>query len=396
MNEKDGIVYHSEPYDEKALLSGREPRGPYLYFDGETLRTDIFGQIPLFVSENRVEMNLFRGGVQHDPTKKIIFRGIVRREEGGHTEALKIGKAMNKKEIKRDRWKTRGDGRGVDFIFRGRQRLPGIDVREPVKELAIAFRDSVKLRADGKTGLLLSGGVDSSAIATVLSQEGVDFTAFCVAEGKDIEHAEKLAKKLDFDLVPIHLDIDEVEHSIPEIFQILGMKEYLHSTPVYLPVITSLSITFYFAMKEAEKYGIKRMFSGVGSEELFAGFTDWTGEDIEKQVVKRSYTLYKRDLWRDCALAEHSGMKMSYPFLDSLFAKTALSIPAELKLSQGHKKYVWRKTAEYLGVPHENAWRKNKAAQYGSGSDRILEKLAKTNGKRHRIEYLREMLDTEM
>lgn len=365
MNEKDGIVYHSEPYDEKALLSGREPRGPYLYFDGETLRTYIFGQIPLFVSENRVEMNLFRGGVQHDPTKEIIFSKMI---------------------YKTDRF----------FSFRERQRLPKIDVREPVKELAIAFRDSVKLRADGKTGLLLSGGVDSSAIATVLSQEGVDFTAFCVAEGKDIEHAEKLAKKLDFDLVPIHLDIDEVEHSIPEIFQILGMKEYLNSTPVYLPVITSLSITFYFALKEAGKYGIKRMFSGVGSEELFAGFTDWTGEDIEKQVVERTYTLYKRDLWRDHALAEHSGMRMTYPFLDRLFAKTALSIPAGLKLTEGYKKYVWRKTAEYLGVPHENAWRKNKAAQYGSGSDRILEKLAKTNGKKYRIEYLREMLDTEM
>ncbi len=355
MRERNGELFLCEPYDGGALLSGKEPRGPYLLFDGGTLRTDIFGQIPLFVSDERIGSQIFEGGIQHDPTREILL---------SHH----------------------------DFLFRDRKRLPRIKLKEPVKELADAFREAVKIRARERIGILLSGGVDSSAIASVLSREGHDFRAFCVADGKDLEHAEALSKKLGFELIPVHLDIDEVEERIPEIFRIIGMKEYLKSTPVYLPVITSLSITFYFAFREAEKHGIEGMFSGIGSEELFAGFTDWTGEPIERQIEERSYTLYKRDLWRDHALARHFGMGMKYPFLDRVFAEIALSIPAEIKLEERHKKYIWRKAAEHLGVPPENAWRKNKATQYGSGSDSILERLTKRSGKRYRAKYLEGIL----
>ncbi len=349
MREKQGIMYFAEDFDNISY-----PRGPYLMFDGERIETDIFGQVPLFVSEGRVDTGIFEGGIRHDPTKRILLGERVKTES--------------------------------------RELLPYRPVKEPVEELSRIFRESVSLRANGRIAVLLSGGVDSSAIATVLLNEGIEFRALSVADGEDYRYAERLSKKLGFELIPVHLDMDEIEDNIPEIYRIIGMKEYLNSTPVYLPVITSLSITFYFALREAEKNGMERVLSGIGSEELFAGFRDWTREPMEKQIFERTYTIYKRDLWRDYALANHFGMHISYPFLDREFASVALSIPVELKIKDGTKKWIWRKAAEKLGVPEENAWRKNRAAQYGSGADRILERLAKRSGKRYRMKYLQDML----
>ena len=332
------------------------PRGPYLRWNGSALETDMFGQVPLFLAENRIEDSIFPGSIQHDPTYSIV-------------------PAEN--DI------------GMEFLKR--PPLPQISVKEPVEELACSFRESVELRAGGKMGVLLSGGVDSSAIATLLSE--YDVKAFCVADGKDRESALRLSKRLGIELVEVHIDEDEAEAAITEIYRILGMWNYVYSTPVYLPVITSLSILFFFAFREARKEGVERLFTGIGSEELFAGFTDWTGEDMEKQVIERAYTIYRRDLWRDYALAGHFGIEMEYPFLDREFASLARSIPVEMKLRDGIKKWIWRKAAERIGVPEENAWRKNRAAQYGSGADRILERLVKRSGHRYRMNYLMELLE---
>lgn len=348
-------LYWAESFDNDAVKSEYEPRGPYLIYDGNSIKTDIFGQIPLFIGESRVENRIFEGGIQHDPLEEIIVED--------HS-----------------------------LSFHKRDLLQHVNVKDPVEELSRLFSESVRIRAEDRAGVLLSGGVDSSAIATVLSKEGYEFMGICISDGVDAEYAEKLSKRLGFELISVHLDMEEVEGAIPEIYSILGMKEYTNSTPVYLPVITSLSITFYFAMREAWRNGIKAVFSGIGSEELFAGFRDWTGEPMEKQVLERSYTIYKRDLWRDYAIAEDFGIKMKYPFLDRIFAERALSIPVDLKVKDGVKKWIWRKSAQRLGVPEENAWRKNKAAQYGSGADKILEKLAKNSGKKYRMRYLMDIL----
>ncbi len=351
MVESDDRVYYTEPYDDP-----ENPRGPYLIYENGRMRTDLFGQFPLFLGAQRIEPGIFEGSVQHDPTLEII---------------------LSENDI------------GMDF--RERERLPHIAVKEPVEELASSFGESVELRATDKMGVLLSGGVDSSAIASILAPYGTK--AICVGGGRDEKAAERLAKELGIDLITVHIDDDEAEAAIPEIYEAIGMKDYVWSTPVYLPVITSLSMMFHFAFREAKKEGIKHLFAGTGSEELFAGFTDWTGEDMRKQVMEKTYTINRRDLWRDYALASQFGIDIHYPFLDREFASIALSIPIDLKLRDGVKKYIWRKAAERLGVPQENAWRKNRAAQYGSGADRTLERLVKRAGHRYRMNYLVELVE---
>ncbi len=372
LSEHNGRLYSVRDFDREAIKSGMEPRGPYLIFDGERLETDLYGQMPLFVNRDAVKSGIFYGAVQHDPLKSVEFVD------------------------------------GPCFAERNAPHLKSahIPARQPsASDIAEEFRRAVILRAEdgrGKIGLLLSGGVDSSAIATILAHEGYDFTAFCVSAGeipygkeerRDITAARRLSKRLGFDLAEIVLDIDETEAAIPEIYRIIDMKEYLNSTPVYLPVITALSITYYFALRAVSESGFSDVFAGTGSEEIFAGFVNRTGDNLNEQVVKKAATIYHRDMWRDYSLASRFSLRLSYPFLDNEVVKLALSIDAENKVIGGHKKYIWRRAAEILDVPPENAWRQNRATQYGSGADRILERIVRRSGKRYRVKYLEDVLE---
>jgi len=374
LSEHNGIFYHARRFDDEAIKTGKEPRGPYLIFDEKGLMTDLYGQIPLFVGKEAVKTEIFPGGIQHNPLKAVSF------------------------------------GDGINFSDRDRDAefLKSVHIPEKqpsASDIAEEFRRAVVLRAEdsrGKIGLLLSGGVDSSAIAAVLAHEGYDFTAFCVSAGeipygreerRDITAARELSKKLGFDLVEVVLDEEGTEAAIPEIYEITGMKEYLNSTPVYLPVITALSITYYFAFRAALDCGCTDVFSGIGSEEIFAGFVDRTGNDLNEQVVKRTATIYHRDIWRDYSLASRFSLRLSYPFLDNEVVKLVLSVDAKNKVMSGHKKYIWRKAAESLGVPSENAWRQNRATQYGSGADRVLERIVRRSGKKYRVKYLEAALE---
>ncbi|MEM2900478.1 MAG: GNAT family N-acetyltransferase, partial [Thermoplasmata archaeon] len=165
------------------------------------------------------------------------------------------------------------------------------------------------------------------------------------------------------------------------------------STPVFLPVISGLAAIYYFAFERASNQGIKWMFSGVGSEEIFAGFVDRTNEDLNIQCKRRLHTIYHRDLYRDFAIAKHFGIRTVAPFLDIDFAYYALDIPPYLKVCKGYKKYIWRCASEIIGTPKKNCWRQNKATQYGSGIDRLVTQLAKESGLVYKKKYIEWLID---
>ncbi len=83
-------------------------------------------------------------------------------------------------------------------------------------------------------------------------------------------------------------------------------------------------------------------------------------------------------------------MKISFltPFLDEGLIIAAMGIPAKYKISGTEKKLILRETAAGMGLPMETAFRKKLAAQYGSGFDKAIEKLATKNGFRHKRDYL--------
>ncbi len=235
-------------------------------------------------------------------------------------------------------------------------------------------------------GIMFSGGVDSTFLARVSQELDRNFTCytFGLEESQDIEWARKVSEEFGFSLKEYILeDIYEVEELLPTLIYVIEDDDVMK---------LSVAIPFYYAGAMAKKDKNKVMFSGLGSEELFAGYERHKGstpEEVHRNCVDGLKSMWIRDLYRDNCVLMWNTQELRVPFLDLDVVNTALSFDPRYRIYQGHKKYVFRKIAEkYLGT---FAWRPKKAAQYGSGIMKVLKKLAKERGFGYIRDYVKSL-----
>ncbi len=263
--------------------------------------------------------------------------------------------------------------------------------KEKIKhELKKSLVEAVKSRVEDvdKVGVLFSGGVDSTLIAIILKKLKKDFicyTAGFVEKGlkapEDLEFAERAAKVYGFRLKAKKIGYKETEKAIKEVLRLI-------ETPN--PVKVGVALPFYLAAKEAKKDKVKVILSGLGSEELFAGYERHAEVmrkrgDVNKECLKGLKNMWERDLYRDDVVMMANNIELRLPFLRCDLIDLALRIPAKYKITEKQNKIILREAAEELGMKKEFAQRKKRAAQYGSGFDKAIRKLAKKQGK---TEYL--------
>lgn len=260
-----------------------------------------------------------------------------------------------------------------------------------VKELSnLILRSVEKNLPEEKFGILFSGGIDSTLIAFIAKKLKKRFTCYTTAleepglkRAEDLEYAEKIAKSLGFELKTIKLRLKDVEAYLRKTMKITGKTDV---------VTIGVGATFLPACEQAKKDGIKIIFSGLGSEEIFAGYERHEkAEDINKECVEGLKSIKERDLDRDEAIAKHNGLELRLPFLDEELVHCALRIPGKYKIKDGIKKWVLRKAAIQIGVPEEYAMRKKRAAQYGSRIDNAILKLTKKHGFKYKADYLKSL-----
>ena len=130
--------------------------------------------------------------------------------------------------------------------------------------------DSVKirLRSDVKTAVLVSGGIDSSIVASIAKKysNNLTFVKGYFGEDEDHKHAKELEKNLNLDLINIPMQEDS-EKIIGRIKKITKFME----APIPILGITIASNILYEKISEM---GIKVVLDGNGGDEVFAGYTD--------------------------------------------------------------------------------------------------------------------------
>ena len=181
---------------------------------------------------------------------ETLFRGV-RRLPPGHTLVWQDGRV----EIARF-W---------DVSF-AKHESPLSD-REYVEQFDQLFRESVRLRlmADVPLGMFLSGGIDSTAIAGVMSKLVSDpiktfSVAFAEREANELEYARMAARAF-------KTDHHEIVVSPQEFFDALPAMVYQEDEPIAHPS----SIPLYFVSKLAADH-VKVVLTGEGSDELLAGY----------------------------------------------------------------------------------------------------------------------------
>ena len=241
-------------------------------------------------------------------------------------------------------------------------------------------------------GILFSGGVDSTLIAYICKKHNYKFTCFTIGlkNSQDVEYAKIIAEKYNFNLKYKILTLEEFEKIIKETIKILQTNEI---------VWVSVGAVLYATAKLALQDGIRVLFSGLGSEELFAGYqrheealknNDF--EAVHKESWNGLKNMWTRDLLRDSKITHQLNIELKTPYMDENLIKAAMDINPIYKIDKEQKKIILREIAEDLGLEKEFAQRKKKAAQYGSNFVKGIDKLAKKYNFATKKEYLQSLL----
>jgi asparagine synthetase B (glutamine-hydrolysing) len=266
----------------------------------------------------------------------------------------------------------------IDFL---REKVVSSDI----KILDSVFSDAIKKRVNKeKVGVLFSGGVDSVVIAFLLKKFGFDFVCFSVGlkDCPDLLFSKIVAERLNFNFV-------SKEFSEKEALELFKKTAKLYKNPSTLDI--GVGSVIFAGVELGIKRDIKVFFTGLGSEEIFAGYQRHElSKDIQEECWKGLKTMFKRDFLRDFSIAEYFNISLRLPFLDEAVILSAMGIPEKDKIKGDMKKIPIRKVAIKEGLPEEFALRKKKAAQYGSGFDKLLRKLAR-NAKIDKLDFIKSL-----
>ena len=211
----------------------------------------------LAASAVRPELNYEALGdylANHSPTgDQTLFTGV-KRLLPGHTLTWKNG------AVKIDQYWD------LEFVPKHTDKARSVD--EWVSEWRERFKEAVRLRlmADVPLGMFLSGGIDSSAIAAVMSQlvDGPIKTfsvAFAEREANELRYARLVADRF-------KTDHHEIVVSPPEFFDALPDLIWHEDEPLAHPS----SVALNFVSKLASRH-VKVVLTGEGSDESLAGYS---------------------------------------------------------------------------------------------------------------------------
>ncbi|MDP4169586.1 MAG: asparagine synthase (glutamine-hydrolyzing) [Bacillota bacterium] len=239
---------------EQKLFGARDHFGikPFFYFeDGEKTFFGSEKKSILLALENDV-MNY--DSLQHYLTYQFVpepetMSAGIHKLEPGHYFTKKIGSKM---EIKRY-WKAN---------FSPVQKSEA----DFTKEIKDVLFDSVKMhmRSDVPVGSFLSGGIDSSIIASIAKEYHPAIKTFSVGFERngfsEIDVAKETADKL----------------GVENISYVITPQEYMNELPKIMwhmddPLADPACVPLYFVAREARKH-VTVVLSGEGADELFGGY----------------------------------------------------------------------------------------------------------------------------
>jgi asparagine synthase (glutamine-hydrolysing) len=260
--------------------------------------------------------------------------------------------------------------------------IPDIRISDNIHNLIKnTLIDSVKTRliSDRPIACLLSGGLDSSLITSILTSikgRGKVRTYSIGMEGStDLFYAKKVADYLGTNHTEVKFTPQEGFAIIPEVIRILGSYD-----------ITTIraSVGMYLISKYIrENSDEKVIFSGEGSDEILQGYLYFhnapTPDDGEKESLRLVENLYKYDVLRADRCISSNGLEPRVPFLDKRFVDLCMALPVNEKCPQhGIEKYVLRKAfdcdihveekSEQPFLPKEVLWRRKEGFSDGTSS----------------------------
>lgn len=146
-------------------------------------------------------------------------------------------------------------------------------------EIAEHLDNSVRMQlvSDVPVGVFLSGGIDSSALVAIMSRSGVRPSTFSIvfseSDYSEAEYSRVIAEEF-------HTDHHEITVSQADLFAAIDPAIQAMDLP------TIDGINTYFVAERTRAAGIKVALSGLGGDEVFAGYSSFRTVPRMKQFAK--------------------------------------------------------------------------------------------------------------
>jgi len=246
------------------------------------------------------------------------------------------------------------------------------NVHENIRNL---LTDAVRKRlmSDRRIGCMLSGGLDSSLVASLVvklaREAGIPYPIQTFSIGQpgspDLINAKKVADML-------QTEHHEVLFTADEAFACL--KDVTYSLETYDITTNRASIPMYMLSKYIKtQTDTTVIFSGEGADELTQGYIYFhkapSAEEAHEESKRLLRDLYLYDNLRADRSTAAFGLELRVPFLDKAFTSYFLSIPKkDAQPTNGIEKYLLRSAfaghlTEFL--PDEVLWRAKEAFSDG-------------------------------
>lgn len=223
-----------------------------------------------------------------------------------------------------------------------------------------------------KIACLLSGGLDSSLVAALVSKyyDGqLETYSIGMPDGEDLKYAKMVAEHIGSKHTEIILTEDEFFEAIPEV--IAAIESY-DTTTVRASVGNYLVCKYISKNSEA-----KVVFNGDGSDELMGGYLyfheapDAISFDMETRRLLNDIHLF--DVLRSDKSIASNGLEARTPFLDINWVNTYLSLPLKFRYNPDKpEKWLIRKSVEMMDeklLPKNVLWRTKEAFSDGVSSN---------------------------
>lgn len=236
-----------------------------------------------------------------------------------------------------------------------------IDESSPGK-IADLLRSALQHLGKG-TALAYSGGLDSSVIMAASGFSLIPCTVGLTGS-RDMQNAVRASEILNFPLNTVTI----------------GEKEIVQYRELLLeldPNITRAELGYEIVLAAVlDNVDEGQVATGQGADELFYGYRRFI-DDPHLSNEAHMEKLFNITLPRERKLSGHFNKTLVTPFLDKDIMGIAQSMGRDEHISGGVNKKVLREVASILGLPPEISGIPKKAAQYGSGVNRVLSRIIK-------------------
>lgn len=247
--------------------------------------------------------------------------------------------------------------------------------------------------SDQPIGILLSGGLDSSLIASImchlkknkLINNPIKTFTIGLEDAVDIVAAEKVADFLESDHSTYNFGIEDA---------IDVLETVIYHLETYDITTIRASIPLYLlSMQIREDTDIKVLLSGEVADELFGGYLYFhkapDREEMQYELVDKVNALHKYDLLRAHKSTLANTVELRVPFADQDYIDYIMNIDPKYKMidKEGEyniEKYILRKAFDNKTfLPDEILWRKKEQFSDGisSESENLIDELKKHSEK---------------